>query len=163
MDYDLLARQLEALLGNEPDPIANAANFAAFIFAEIPDVNWAGFYYADDRDDLVLGPFQGAPACARLPKGRGVCGAAFARNETLVVDDVSQFADHIVCDTASRSELVVPLPVDNFRRGVFDLDSPSTARFRPEDAAGIERLVRLLGKDRRPSLRLVNPSSGPNR
>jgi GAF domain-containing protein len=140
-NYDLLEEQLRALLAGEGDFIANAANFAAFVYYELSDVNWAGFYLAAPSGELVLGPFAGKPACSRLPAGRGVCGAAATRRETIVVDDVAAFDDHIACDIASRSEIVVPLVVDGELRGVFDCDSPQLARFGEDDRAGIERLV----------------------
>lgn len=140
-DYELLERQVLEMIGEETDRLANAANFAAFIFHEIPDVTWAGFYYADASGDLVLGPFQGKPACSRLPKGRGICGAAFAQRRSIVVDDVAAFADHIACDAGARSEIVVPLLVDNSPYGVFDVDSARLARFSREDERGIECLV----------------------
>ena len=143
VDYALLEQQVRELLAGERDFIANAANFAAFVYHVLPDVNWCGFYLAPSpNDDLLLGPFCGRPACARLPAGRGVCGAAASRGETIVVDDVAAFADHIVCDTASRSEIVVPLTIDGAFAGVFDCDSPAPARFTAADRAGIERLVR---------------------
>lgn len=146
-DYELLERQVLEMIGDETDQIANAANFAAFVFHEIPDVSWAGFYYADASGDLVLGPFQGKPACSRLPKGRGVCGAAFAQGRTLVVDDVEAFADHIACDAGARSEIAVPLLVDNSSYGVFDVDSSRLARFSSEeDERGIERLVMAFAR-----------------
>jgi L-methionine (R)-S-oxide reductase len=144
MDYDLLAAQAEALLADERDLIANAANFAALVYHEVPDLNWAGFYFLDDAGDLLLGPFQGQPACVRLSAGRGVCGAAVARGETVVVDDVHAFADHIVCDSASVSEIVVPLWSGGTIYGVFDVDSPRKARFTATDRAGIERLVAVF-------------------
>jgi GAF domain-containing protein len=140
VDYDLLERQVGSLLEDESDFIANAANFAAFVYGELPVINWAGFYFPGE-DALVLGPFGGKPACTRLPAGRGVCGRAFETAQTLVVDDVNAFADHIVCDSASQSEIVVPLRKGDAIYGVFDIDSPVTARFTPEDRAGIERLV----------------------
>jgi GAF domain-containing protein len=140
VDYDLLVRQVSGLLQDERDFIANAANFAAFTYIELPSVNWAGFYLPAS-DGLVLGPFGGKPACTRLPQGQGVCNRAFSEMRTVVVDDVSAVADHIYCDSASRSEMVVPLIVNGVARGVFDLDSPELARFRPEDQTGIERLV----------------------
>ncbi len=139
-DYDLLERQVRALLEDERDFIANAANFAAFVYTELPAINWAGFYLPAS-DGLVLGPFGGKPACTRLPKGRGICNRAFAEMRTVVVDDVSAVADHIYCDSASRSELVVPLVAEGRARGVFDLDSSELTRFHPEDQTGIERLV----------------------
>jgi L-methionine (R)-S-oxide reductase len=141
MDYDLLFTQVSALLADEDDFIANAANFASFVYHEIPDVNWAGFYFPTQSGDLVLGPFNGRPACTRLPKGRGVCGAAFAARETVVVDDVHEFPGHIECDSASVSEIVVPLVNRGESFGVFDVDSPVLARFGAADRAGIARLV----------------------
>lgn len=143
VDYDLLANQVRSLLEDERDFVANAANFAAFAFHELPAVNWAGFYFPSD-DALVLGPFGGKPACTRLPSGRGVCGRAFGTRESVIVDDVTAFADHIVCDSASRSELVVPLMKDGAIYGVFDIDSPLLARFADEDRRGVERLVRAF-------------------
>ena len=139
--YDLLEQQVRALLAGETDFVASAANFAAFVYHALPDVNWAGFYLAAPSGELVLGPFGGRPACSRLPLGRGVCGAAATRRATLVVDDVAAFDDHIVCDAASRSEIVVPLVVDGVLAGVFDCDSPKLARFTDADREGIERLV----------------------
>lgn len=139
--YELLERQARELLAGEDDFIANAANFAALVYTEVPDVNWAGFYLLAESGDLVLGPFGGKPACTRLPRGRGVCGAAVARKATVVVDDVGAFDDHIACDGASRSEIVVPVWRDAELVGVFDVDSPSLARFSAADRAGIETLV----------------------
>ncbi len=140
VDYVLLARQVRGLLEDERDFIANAANFAAFVYAELPAVNWAGFYLPAPGG-LVLGPFAGKPACSRLPAGQGVCNRAFAEKRTVVVDDVSKAADHIYCDSASKSEMVVPLMVDGEARGIFDLDSPELARFSGADQTGIEGLV----------------------
>jgi L-methionine (R)-S-oxide reductase len=142
--YDLLEHQVRELLAGEVDFIANAANFAALIYYELPDVNWAGFYLLDRGGELVLGPFAGRPACARLPPGRGVCGRAATSGETIVVDDVNVFADHIACDAASRSEIVVPLTWNGEVTGVFDVDSPRLARFTAGDRSGIERLVRTF-------------------
>lgn len=151
VDYTLLEAQVHALLGGERDLIANAANFAAFVYHELPDVNWCGFYLAQSAsDDLLLGPFCGRPACVRLPAGRGVCGAAASRGSTVVVDDVNAFGDHIVCDTASRSEIVVPITIDGAFAGVFDCDSPKQARFTNADRDGIERLVRAFTESVRP-------------
>ncbi len=144
VSYDLLADQARALLAGETDAIANAANFAAFVYHELPALNWAGFYFNAPDGSLVLGPFQGRPACARLPAGRGVCGAAAQTRSTLVVDDVAAFADDIVCDSAARSEIVVPLIVEGELIGVFDVDSPQLARFDGRDRAGIERLVAVF-------------------
>jgi GAF domain-containing protein len=146
MDYDLLVAQAACLLADETDLIANAANFAAFIYHEIPELNWAGFYFTASSGELVLGPFSGRPACTRLPKGRGVCGAAVTSGETVVVDDVHAFADHIVCDSASASEIVVPLRAGEAIAGVFDIDSPRIARFSAADRAGIEQLVQTFLK-----------------
>jgi len=139
--YDRLEQQVRALFDGESDFVANAGNFAALIYDELPDVNWAGFYLATPSGELVLGPFGGRPACTRIPRGRGVCGAAAAKRETLVVDDVDAFADHVVCDSASRSEIVVPILRDGELFGVFDVDSPLKARFTETDRIGLERLV----------------------
>ncbi|HEX5273793.1 MAG TPA: GAF domain-containing protein [Candidatus Rubrimentiphilum sp.] len=140
VDYGLLERQVRGLLEDERDFIANAANFAAFVYSEIPAINWVGFYLPAP-DGLVLGPFGGKPACSRLPKGQGICNRALDEKRTVVVDDVSTAADHIYCDSASKSEMVVPLIVNGEARGVFDLDSPELARFSAADQAGIEGLV----------------------
>jgi L-methionine (R)-S-oxide reductase len=144
MDYDLLAAQADALLADETDFIANAANFSALVFDGIPDLNWAGFYFLAPSGELIVGPFQGKPACTRLAAGRGVCGAGVTRGETIVVDDVHAFADHIACDSASASEIVVPLRDAHGIYGVFDIDSPRKARFTPADREGIERLVEVF-------------------
>lgn len=141
--YPLLTAQLQALLADERDFIANAAQFSAFLFQELAELNWAGFYLARG-DELVLGPFQGKVACVRIPFGRGVCGAAAASRQTQRVDDVHAFAGHIACDSASNSELVVPLLKDGRLIGVLDLDSPLPARFSAADQAGIERLVEVF-------------------
>lgn len=141
VDYTLLSGQASALLSDESDPLANVANFAAFAFASIPGLSWAGFYFAHPNGELVLGPFAGKPACTRLPSGRGVCGAAYTSRATVVVDDVEAFADHIVCDSASKSEIVVPILAGDRVIAVFDIDAPVRARFDAEDRAGIERLV----------------------
>lgn len=139
-DYELLELQVCSLLEDERDFIANAANFAAFLYGALPAINWAGFYFPD-TDGLVLGPFGGKPACTRLPSGRGVCGKAFESAQSVIVDDVNAFADHIACDSASRSELVVPLLRDGAVYGVFDIDAPVLARFDERDKEGVERLV----------------------
>jgi GAF domain-containing protein len=144
--YDRLELQVRALLDGESEFVANAGNFAALIYGELPDVNWAGFYLATPSGELVLGPFSGRPACTRIAQGRGVCGATAAKRETLVVDDVDAFADHIVCDAASRSEIVVPLLLDGELFGVFDVDSPLKARFTATDRIGLERLVRAFSE-----------------
>lgn len=141
--YALLAAQLEALLADERDFVANAAQFSAFLFHELGDLNWAGFYL-NKGEQLVLGPFQGKVACVRIPFGRGVCGAAASSRQTQRVEDVHAFPGHIACDSASNSELVVPLVKDGRLIGVLDLDSPSTACFSPDDQAGVERLVAIF-------------------
>jgi len=138
--YRALVDQARALLQGERDPVANAANLASLIFYTVPDLNWAGFYFLRDGG-LVVGPFQGKPACVRIALGRGVCGTAAERRETLVVEDVGQFDGHIPCDADSRSELVVPLIHGDALLGVLDLDSPMAGRFDTEDAAGIEAIA----------------------
>ena len=140
--YEDLIRRARGLLEGERDVIANAANLSALVWQDLPDLNWAGFYFLKDGE-LVLGPFQGRPACVRIAVGKGVCGTAAARLETMIVPDVHAFAGHIACDSASNSELVVPL-IDRGRvLGVLDLDSPSYGRFDEEDAACLEILARL--------------------
>jgi GAF domain-containing protein len=141
--YDELARQLEGLLSGERHLIANSANMAALLYRSLPDVNWLGFYFIEDHD-LVVGPFQGKPACVRIPLGRGVCGTAAARRTTLVVPDVHAFADHIACDADSNSEIVVPLIRGRTLFGVLDVDSPRIARFDAEDRAGLEQLAAIF-------------------
>lgn len=141
--YAALAAALAALLAAESDPIANTANTAALLFEALPAINWAGFYFLRGTQ-LVLGPFQGKPACVRIALGRGVCGTAAERRETVVVPDVHAFPGHIACDSASRSELVVPLIVDGRLLGVLDIDSPQPGRFDEQDARGLERLARVL-------------------
>jgi L-methionine (R)-S-oxide reductase len=141
--YRDLARQLAALIAGEPDPIANAANTAALIYHGLPNLNWAGFYFRNGAE-LVLGPFQGKPACVRIPIGKGVCGAAAARGASVLVADVHDFPGHIACDPDSRSELVVPLIEDGSVLGVLDLDSPLPARFDEIDREGCEQLVAVL-------------------
>lgn len=142
-DYSLLAAQLQALLVDERDFIANAAQFCALLFQELNELNWAGFYLVRS-DELVLGPFQGRVACVRIPMGRGVCGVAAATRQAQRVEDVHSFAGHIACDSASRSELVVPLLKAGRLIGVLDLDSPQLARFTAADQVGIERLVEIF-------------------
>ena len=141
--YHDLHAALDALTADEADVIANMANAAALIWQYLPDLNWSGFYRLVEGE-LVLGPFQGKPACIRIAIGTGVCGAAAASRETQLVEDVHAFPGHIACDAASRSELVVPIVHDGALIGVLDLDSPSPARFDADDAAGCEALVRLL-------------------
>lgn len=134
---------MRGLLGDETDAIANAANTAALIFASVPDLNWAGFYFVRGGE-LVVGPFEGQPACVRIAFGRGVCGTAAAEQRTIVVADVHAFPGHIACDAASRSEIVVPLVRGETLIGVLDLDSPLAGRFDDDDRAGIERLAALF-------------------
>jgi GAF domain-containing protein len=141
--YAELAAQFAALIDGEGDLVANTANMAALVYHGLPELNWAGFYFAR-CGELVLGPFQGKPACVRIAWGNGVCGAAALRGMAIVVPDVDAFPGHIACDAASRSELVVPLVVAGRVVGVFDLDSPCPARFDEEDRAGVERLVAVL-------------------
>lgn len=140
--YATLARQLAALLEEERDAIANAANTAAFVFESLEDLNWAGFYFVQG-DELVLGPFQGRVACVRIGLGKGVCGASALRNTSLVVPDVHQFEGHIACDSASNSELVVPLRDGSRVIGVLDLDSPRFDRFDDADRQGLEELAAI--------------------
>ena len=141
--YAELARDLRALLSGERDLVANAANTAALIWEALPDLNWAGFYLYKSGE-LVLGPFQGKPACVRIAIGKGVCGTAAQRRETVLVEDVHAFPGHIACDSASNSEIVVPLLRGGELIGVLDLDSPRLARFQPHDARGIESLARIF-------------------
>lgn len=142
-DYASLAEELVGLLTGERDFIANAANTAALLFDALPDINWAGFYFLRDGE-LVVGPFQGKPACVRIPLGKGVCGTAAANRKTVVVRDVHEFPGHIACDAASQSEIVVPLLRDDELLGVLDIDSPSVGRFDDADRRGIERLATLF-------------------
>ncbi|HVO00365.1 MAG TPA: GAF domain-containing protein [Steroidobacteraceae bacterium] len=141
--YADLHRALAGLLEGEPDFIANCANFSALVYHTLPDLNWAGVYILRDGE-LVLGPFQGRPACVRIAIGRGVCGTAAARRASVLVTDVHEFEGHIVCDPVSRSELVVPLIKGDRLVGVFDMDSPLPARFGAADQAGIEAAAALL-------------------
>jgi L-methionine (R)-S-oxide reductase len=141
--YAELASELAALIAGEADLIANSANMAALVYHTLSDLNWAGFYFARGQE-LVLGPFQGKPACVRIRWGEGVCGTAAARGAAVVVPDVDAFSGHIACDAASRSELVVPLVVNGRVVGVFDLDSPRLGRFDDADRVGCENLVAVL-------------------
>jgi GAF domain-containing protein len=145
--YRDLASALEGLVAGEPDPIANMANAAALIWETLPDLNWAGFY-RNVGGELVLGPFQGRPACIRIPFGTGVCGAAASTLQVQRIDDVHAFPGHIACDAASASELVVPIVRDGELLAVLDLDSPTSARFTAEDEAGCVRLAEILAKSR---------------
>ena len=147
-DYASLAEELNGLLSGEPDLIANAANTAALLFDALPAINWAGFYFlresANATSELVVGPFQGKPACVRIPLGKGVCGTAAATRKTIVVADVHAFPGHIACDAASQSEIVVPLIKADTVLGVLDIDSPQLARFDEADRRGIERLAAIF-------------------
>jgi GAF domain-containing protein len=151
--YAELARQLTALLTGNRHRIANAANAAALLYEALPEVNWLGFYFLE-QGELVVGPFQGKPATVRISLGRGVCGRAAARRETIVVQNVHEFPDHIGCDSASNSEIAVPLVVSGELIGVLDVDSPRLARFDAEDRAGLERLAAIylasVGRDATP-------------
>lgn len=142
-DYETLIAQADALTNGVPHRIANMANLSALIFDTLEDLNWAGFYLLEG-ETLVLGPFQGKPACIEIPVQKGVCGAAVRENRSQLVMDVHQFTGHIACDCASRSELVVPLYKDGRVFGVLDLDSPSLARFTEADRDGMERLAQAV-------------------
>ncbi|MCA1799268.1 MAG: GAF domain-containing protein [Xanthomonadaceae bacterium] len=141
--WDELLAEARSLVAGEPDFIANAANLSALLFHALPEVNWVGVYLLKDGE-LVVGPFQGKPACVRIPLGKGVCGTAAAKRETVVVDDVHAFAGHIACDADSRSEIVIPLLRDGALVGVLDVDSPVPARFTAVERAGLERIAQLL-------------------
>jgi L-methionine (R)-S-oxide reductase len=142
--YETLAAQARSLIEGETDAIANAANFSSLVFNSLEGLNWAGFYFFDGKE-LVVGPFQGKPACVRIPLGKGVCGTAAKTRETQVVPDVHAFAGHIACDSASQSEIVVPLvAADGSLIGVWDVDSPHLARFDDEDAKGMVELCRVF-------------------
>jgi len=145
-DYDLLVRQVTSILEGERDLTANASQFSALVYDTIADLNWAGFYFTvpskkGEGNDLLVGPFQGKPACARIPFGRGVCGATAVKRETIVVADVHAFPGHIACDSASASEIVIPVLKDDRLIGVFDIDSPKLERFSDEDRAGLEAML----------------------
>lgn len=142
-DYASLASELTGLLASETDLIANAANTSALLFEALPDINWAGFYFLKGGE-LVVGPFQGKPACVRIGMGKGVCGTAAQQRTTLVVPDVDAFPGHIACDAASRSEIVVPLLTNGSLLGVLDIDSPTPARFDAVDREGLERLAAIF-------------------
>ena len=137
-EYKLILKQVEALISAESDPIANAANISSLVYHAIDEVNWVGFYYLRSGE-LVLGPFSGQPACTRIPVGKGVCGTAFASQETQVVADVHSFEGHIACDSASESEVVVPFKTSKLS-GVFDIDSPKLARFGADEVELFEAI-----------------------
>ena len=141
--YDQVSSQLRSLLEGERDFIANAANLSSLLFHSLPDLNWVGFYLYKDGE-LVLGPFQGNLACVRIAMGKGVCGTAAERRETVLVDNVHEFPGHITCDSASNSEIVVPIVKGKRFLGVLDLDSPSLARFTEDDARGLNELVAIF-------------------
>lgn len=143
MDYKLLNSQVRALVEGVPHTVANLANASAAIWQALEDINWAGFYVME-KEKLVLGPFQGKPACIEIPVGRGVCGTAVAEQKTQLVYDVHEFPGHIACDSASNSEIVVPLFKNGAVWGVLDIDSPTVGRFTREDQAGLEALARIL-------------------
>ncbi|MCM3339227.1 GAF domain-containing protein [Paenibacillus sp. MER TA 81-3] len=144
-DYPVITQQLSALIDGEPNLIANLANASALLWQGLKNINWAGFYLMDvAKGELVLGPFQGMPACVRIPLGRGVCGTAAKEQRTLIVPDVHAFAGHIACDAASRSEIVVPMVKDGKLVGVLDIDSPLTERFNEDDQAALEKMVAAI-------------------
>jgi GAF domain-containing protein len=143
--YKLLAKQVEGLLHSEENLIANAANLSSLLFHSIEQVNWVGFYLFNNNE-LVLGPFQGQVACTRIPVGKGVCGTAFEQNKTLRIEDVHAFKGHIACDSASNSELVIPIKVKNKTIGVLDIDSPLFNRFDKDDQIGCETIVQIFEK-----------------
>ncbi|ADT68580.1 MULTISPECIES: GAF domain-containing protein [unclassified Pseudoalteromonas] len=142
--YQSLVKQTESLIGGESNIIANMANISALLFTSLEDVNWAGFYFMDSPTELVLGPFQGNPACIRIPVGKGVCGTAAATEQTQLISDVHAFDGHIACDAASNSEIVVPIMKNGHVFAVLDIDSPSIGRFDTDDQAGLEALVKCL-------------------
>lgn len=141
--YAQLLAQARALVHGETDRIANAANLSALVYHALPELNWVGFYFYDGNE-LVVGPFQGLPACVRIPLHKGVCGAAASSRQTQRIEDVDAFPGHIACDSASRSELVVPLVHDGKLVGVFDIDSPVLARFDADDQAGLEAIAQAF-------------------
>ena len=143
IDYAELADELRAILADVPHPISNLANASAFLWENLPDLNWAGFYLMEDGK-LILGPFQGKVACVEIEIGKGVCGTAVGENATQRVPDVHVFSGHIACDSASNSELVIPIRKNGEILGVLDMDSPLYDRFSPEDAAGLEKLVHVI-------------------
>jgi L-methionine (R)-S-oxide reductase len=148
-DYASLAGELRGLLAGETDRVANAANTSALLFDCLPDINWAGFYFVRGHE-LVVGPFQGKPACVRIGMGQGVCGTAAQQRRSIVVPDVGAFPGHIACDAASRSEIVIPLLTDDLVLGVLDIDSPTPARFDAVDRVGLERVAAIFMEASRP-------------
>ena len=142
--YQSLSKQAEGLIGDERNVIANMANLSALLFTSLENINWAGFYLVDSPTELVLGPFQGNPACIRIPVGKGVCGTAAETNKTQLIEDVHAFPGHIACDAASNSEIVVPVFKDGQVFAVLDIDSPSYSRFDHEDKSGLEKIVKTF-------------------
>ena len=145
IDYELITAQVEALVEGIPYETANLANISALLWQEMPDINWVGFYKMTDGA-LVLGPFQGKPACVRIEVGKGVCGTAVAQDRVQLVYDVHEFPGHIACDCASNSEIVLPIHADGKIWGVLDIDSPNVGRFTEEDSEGLQRVVNALEK-----------------
>ncbi|RUL56438.1 MULTISPECIES: GAF domain-containing protein [Lysinibacillus] len=145
IQYETVAKQLDALLEGETDQIANLSNASALLNQFLDNINWVGFYLLKE-DELVLGPFQGLPACVRIAIGRGVCGTAVSKKETIVVDDVHEFPGHIACDAASNSEIVIPIMKEHEVIGVLDIDSPIKSRFSYEDQKGLELFINTLTK-----------------
>lgn len=143
--YDLLKKQLAALMEGETHPLPHLSNMAALLGGALEDINWVGFYLMTDGD-LLLGPFQGKPACIRIPVGKGVCGTAVNQNKTQLVEDVHQFPGHIACDSASNSEIVVPIRAKGTIVGVLDIDSPRYSRFDAQDKQGLEEMVQMLAE-----------------
>ena len=143
VNYKLLVSQAESIIENVPYTVTNLANISALIYEELSDLNWAGFYLMRDGK-LILGPFQGKLACTQIPIGKGVCGTAVAENKTMLVENVHEFPGHIACDSASNSEIVIPVRHDGEVIGVLDIDSPLVGRFSEEDKAGLEKLVSVL-------------------
>ena len=146
MDYKELCDDLLAITDGIPHKISNLANAAALLYNSLNDINWAGFYLLQEENLLVLGPFQGKPACIEIPLGRGVCGKAAYMRRTIVVDNVHEFDGHIACDSASNSEIVIPLVYNNILFGVLDIDSPSFSRFKDEDRQGLEKFSSVISK-----------------
>lgn len=145
-DYPELERRLTALIHGVPHFIANLANASALLFDTLEDINWAGFYHME-QGRLVLGPFQGKPACIEIPLNKGVCGAAASKGETVLVKNVHEFPGHIACDSASNSEIVIPIRKKGAVVGVLDIDSPSIGRFTEDDKEGLERFVKILERE----------------
>lgn len=160
--FATLWHQAQALLDGQTNAIANAANLSALIYHNVPDLNWAGFYFLHDQT-LIVGPFQGQPACVEIPLGKGVCGTSAARNETLRIADVHQFDGHIACDAASQSEIVVPLADAHGVYGVLDIDSPQRDRFDAVDQAGFEALAALYTESRGANGSRHSPRASPRR